>query len=120
MSDIKHGAPEIPTPLRVFMTFESTGWFETTQKQKEQELLPNLKKILNEWEENGSKLLGTFDRDIMTAGSSGPVNWHACFLYDVPDLQTITNMTHAFRDAGIDRYFRIEASIGRPFFLLEN
>jgi len=120
MEEIKHGAPEIPNPLRVFITFESTGWFDTDQKQKEKEILPKLNKIMKEWEENGSELLGTFDRDIFTAGTSGPVGWHACFLYNIPNLQTVTNMTHAFRDAGIDRYFRIEAMIGRPFFLLED
>lgn len=120
MGEIKHGAPEIPNPLRVFMTFESTGWFETTQEQKEKEILPQLHEVLVTWKENGSELLGTFDRDILTAGHAGPVNWHACFLYNVPDLQTVTNMTHSFRATGLDRFFRLEASIGRPFFLLEN
>lgn len=119
MSKIKHGAPEVPTPLRVFITFESTGWFNTTQEEKEKEILPKLNEIIKEWGENGSELLGTFDRDLLTAGSAGPVNWHACFLYNVPNLQAVTNMTHSFRNAGIDRFFRLEASIGRPFFLLE-
>jgi hypothetical protein len=120
LGEIKHGAPQIPNPLRVFITFESTGWFDTTQEQKERELLPKLKSIIEEWESNGSELLGTFDRDIFTAGHAGPNNWHACFLYNIPDLQTVTNMTHSFREAGIDRYFRLDASIGRPFFLVEN
>lgn len=119
MSEIKHGAPEIPNPLRVFMTFESTGWFNTTKEQKEKEILPALNQILERWRDNGSELLGTFDRDILTAGHAGPNNWHACFLYNVPDLQIVTNMTHSFRESGLDRYFRLEASIGRPFFLLE-
>jgi len=120
MGEIKHGAPEIPNPLRVFMTFESTGWFDTTQEQKEKEILPQLHEVLVAWKENGSELLGTFDRDILTAGHAGPVNWHACFLYNIPNLQTVTNMTHSFRLTGLDRFFRLEASIGRPFFLLEN
>lgn len=117
---IKHGAPQVPNPLRVFITFESTGWFDTTQEQKEKELLPTLKSIIEEWKGNGSKLLATFDRDILTTGHAGPNNWHACFIYDVPSLQTVTDMTHSFRETGIDRYFRLEASIGRPFFLVEN
>ncbi|NRG45241.1 hypothetical protein HRF87_10765 [Bacillus sp. CRN 9] len=119
MGEIKHGAPEIPNQLRVFMTFESTGWFDTTQEQKEKEILPHLNKVLMEWKQNGSQLLGTFDRDILTAGHAGPASWHACFLYNVPDLQTVTNMTHSFRSTGLDRFFRLEAAIGRPFFLLE-
>ncbi|WHY85777.1 hypothetical protein QNH39_24760 [Neobacillus novalis] len=119
MKEIKHGAPQIPSPLRVFITFESTGWFDTSKEQKEKEILPQLNKILEEWKENGSELLGTFDRDIFTAGHAGPNHWHACFLYNIPDLQTVTNMTHSIREAGLDRYIRLEASIGRPFFLLE-
>ncbi|MBT2653732.1 hypothetical protein J7E81_00535 [Bacillus sp. ISL-18] len=119
MGEIKHGAPQVPSPLRVFITFESTGWFDTTQQQKEKELLPLLKTVLEEWRSNGSELLGTFDRDILTAGHSGPTFWHACFLYNVPNLQTVADMTHSFRATGLDRYFRLEASIGRPFFLLE-
>ncbi|WP_205628794.1 hypothetical protein, partial [Acinetobacter baumannii] len=67
----------------------------------------------------GSVLLGTFDRDILTAGHAGQIGWHACFLYDVPDLQTVSDMTHSFRATGLDRYFRLEAMIGRSFFLLE-
>jgi len=119
MGEMKHGAPQIPEKLRVFMTFESTGWFDTTQEQKEKELLPLLNEVVQAWNQNGSELLGTFDRDILTAGHSGPTGWHACFLYNVPSLQTVTDMTHAFRATGLDRYFRLEASIGRPFFLLE-
>ncbi|WP_240375964.1 hypothetical protein [Bacillus piscicola] len=119
MGEMKHDAPKVPKPLRVFMTFESTGWFDTTQEQKEKDILPELFRILEEWKQNGSELLATFDRDILTAGHAGPGNWHACFLYNIPDLQTVTDMTHSFRAAGLDRYFRLEASIGRPFFLLE-
>lgn len=119
MSRMKHGAPQVPTPLRVFMTFESTGWFNTTTEEKETEILPKLNEVVNEWSKNGSELLATFDRDILTAGSAGPTAWHACFIYNVPDLQTVTDMTHSFRATGLDRYFRLEASIGRPFFLLE-
>lgn len=119
MGEIKHGVPQVPMSLRVFFTFESTGWFDTSQKQKESEILPQLNEILVSWQENGSELLGTFDRDILTAGHAGPNSWHAFFLYNVPNLQTVTDMTHAFRATGLDRYFRLEASIGRPFFLLE-
>lgn len=116
---IEHGAPQVPSPLRVLIYFESTGWFQTTAEEKSQQILPKLKEVLDSWKNNGSKLVGTLDRDIMTAGTTGSWGWHAIFLYDVPDLQTVTNMTHSFRATGLDRYFRLEAVIGRPFFLLE-
>lgn len=119
MSEIKHDTPQVPTPLRVMIYFESTGWFDTTAEEKSKEILPKLKEVLEQWKENGSRLLATIDRDILTAGHAGKAGWHAAFLYDVPDLQTITDMTHAFRATGLDRFFRLEAIIGRPFFMLE-
>ncbi|MEW9673348.1 hypothetical protein [Ammoniphilus sp. 3BR4] len=116
---IEHGAPQIPSKLRVMIKFESTGWFQTTGEQKTQEVLPLLNDVLASWKDNGSELIGTIDRDILTAGHAGSEGWHACLLYDVPDLQTVTNMTHSFRANGLDKYFRLEAILGRPFFLLE-
>ncbi|AJY76136.1 hypothetical protein [Paenibacillus beijingensis] len=116
---IEHGAPQIPPMLRVMIQFESTGWFDTTGEEKTQHILPKLNEVLTGWKDNGSKLIGTLDRDILTAGHAGSAGYHAVFLYDVPDLQTVTNMTHSFRATGLDRYFRLEAVLGRPFFLLE-
>lgn len=115
---MEHGAPQVPNPLRVLILFESTGWFDTSADEKKNTVLPALFEAMSGWKNNGSKLIGTIDRDIMTAGHASQ-GWHACFLYDVPNLQTITDMTHAFRATGLDKYFRLEAIIGRPFFLLE-
>nr|WP_295971227.1 hypothetical protein [uncultured Bacillus sp.] len=120
MAGIVHGAPQVPSSLRVMIYFESTGWFNTTGKEKTNEILPALNEVIASWKENGSELLGTIDRDILTAGPSGSAGWHACFLYNVPDLQIVADMTHSFRATGLDKYFRLEAVIGRPFFLLEN
>lgn len=119
MSEIKHDTPKVPSPLRVMIFFESTGWFDATPEEKTKEILPKLKEVLEQWQKKGTRLLGTIDRDILTAGHAGQTGWHAVFLYDVPDLQTVTDMTHSFRATGLDRYFRLEAIIGRPFFLLE-
>ncbi|WP_408011095.1 hypothetical protein ACJROX_12610 [Pseudalkalibacillus sp. A8] len=111
--------PKISSPIRVIFMFESTGWFDTTKEEKELHIIPELKKIIKEWEKNGSHLIGTIDADVLSSGRAGQLGWHACFLYDVPNLQTVTNMTHAFRKRSLDRFFRIEAIIGRPFLLLE-
>ncbi|NJJ40566.1 hypothetical protein [Paenibacillus apii] len=116
---MEHGAPKIPEKLRVLIMFESTGWFDTTPEEKKDHVLPALNEVITAWKQYEITLLGTIDRDILTAGHAGDKGFHALFLYDVPDLQTVTNMTHAFRATGLDRYFRLEAIIGRPFFLLE-
>ncbi|MDT8860728.1 hypothetical protein N0O92_10825 [Alkalihalobacillus sp. MEB130] len=116
---IKHDVPKIPSPLRVMIKFESTGWFNTSAEERSETILPNLNEALESWKENGAELIGTIDRDIFTAGLAGDEGWHAVLLYNVPDLQAVTAMTHSFRSSGLDRYFRLEAIIGRPFFLLE-
>lgn len=116
---IKHDIPKVPSPLRVMIKFESTGWFQTTQEEKSEQVLPKLNEALSSWKDLEVRLIGTLDRDIFTAGHAGDEGWHALFLYDVPDLQAVTAMTHSFRASGLDKYFRLEAIIGRPFFLLE-
>jgi len=116
---MEHGAPKVPERLRVLVYFESTGWFDTTAEEKRETVLPALNEAIASWKTFDANLLGTFDRDILTAGHAGSAGYHAVLLYEVGDLQTITNMTHSFRASGLDRYFRLEAVIGRPFFLLE-
>lgn len=116
---VKHEAPAISYPLRVLFEFESNGWFEASAAEREQQILPALKEVLASWEALGAKLVGTLDRDVFTAGRAGHKGWHAVWLYDVPDLQSVVTMTHQFRATGLDRYFRLEAVVGRKFFLLE-
>jgi len=76
--------------------------------------------ILEQWKDNGSTLIGTLDADVFSAGRANHLGWHACFLYDIRTLETISQMTHAFRESELDRYFRIEAIMGRKFKLLED
>ncbi|CAB3393543.1 hypothetical protein [Kyrpidia spormannii] len=116
---IEHDIPKIPTPLRVLFEFESTGWFETSQEERKESILPKLSEILAGWEQYGARMVGTIDRDIFTAGAAGSKGWHACLLYDVPTWEAVAAMTNSFRATGLDRYFRLEAIVGRPFFLLE-
>lgn len=112
--------PKITKPLRVIFLFEATsGWYQTTKQEKHEAIIPKLNAILESWKANGSTLLGTLDADVFSAGRASTLGWHACFLYDVPDFDTVSAMTHAIRDSELDRYFRLEAIIGRKFFLLE-
>ncbi|WP_158736797.1 hypothetical protein [Alteribacillus sp. YIM 98480] len=112
--------PKAQPPFRVLIQFESTGWFDTTSEEKNTTLIPQLKEIFEEWKSGDATLIGTIDADLFSSGPGNNIGWHACFLFEVSDLQTITNMTHAFRERGLDRYFRVEAIIGRSFPLLED
>ncbi|VEF46784.1 Uncharacterised protein [Bacillus freudenreichii] len=113
--------PKITKPLRVLFLFESTrGWFETPSAEKHSEILPILNEAFEVWKEQGAILAGTLDADLFSAGESTHLGWHACFLYDVKDFDTVTAMVHVFREKELDRYFRIEAVIGRRFILLEH
>lgn len=112
--------PKITKPIRVIFLFESTsGWYDTNKQEKHEMIIPKLSKVLDDWNTNGSTLLGTLDADVFSAGRANHLNWHACFLYDVPDFETISAMTHSIRESELDRYFRLEAIMGRKFQLLE-
>ncbi|MFD1708830.1 hypothetical protein ACFSCZ_19325 [Siminovitchia sediminis] len=112
--------PKITEPLRVIFLFESTrGWYETTSREKHDEILPILQEAFHEWKEQEAQLIATIDADLFSAGELPRLGWHACFLYNVKDVNAVNSMVHIFREKELDRYFKIEAVIGRKFLLLE-
>jgi hypothetical protein len=87
--------------------------------------LPRFFEVIRSWQEKlEADLIGTIDDDLFMVGppSSPPWTWY--LLYDVPDLDIVAAMIDTIRrgeegNPRLDKYFRIEAIIGRPFFLLE-
>ena len=119
-------APKVPKPLRVmFCGASEGGWFQSTDEEKEKVILPRFFEVIKSWQEElGAHLIGTIDDDLFMVGPPGSPPWTWYLLYDVPDLDTVAAMIDTIRHGEdgrprLDRYFRIEAIIGRPFFLLE-
>ena len=85
--------------------------------------MPRLKEVCAGWSDLGAQLITTLDDDLLKVGEpvDGDHTWY--LVYQVPDLQTVSDMLHGFRveknGARLDRWFRLEAKICRPFFPIE-
>jgi hypothetical protein len=118
-------APKVPTPLRVVLLGAAmTGWFEAPDQERREKVLPRMKQMFKQWEEMGAKVVATVDDDLFMVGPPGAPDFTWYLIFEIPDMDTVAGMLHHVRTTvdgvRLDRYIRIEARIGRPFFLLEN
>lgn len=119
-----YGAPDATPPLRVLLLGASgPGWYAASDEERRQVILPRLMAVCASWLDMGARLITTLDDDILKVGQPAD-NDHTWYLvYEVPSLQTISDMLHAFRveenGARLDRWFRLEAKVCRPFFPIE-
>ncbi len=117
-------APSIPKPYRViFLGAAVDGWFKADDKERREVVLPRAKDIFNEeWPELGARVLCTLDDDLFNVGPPATADFTWYLIYELEDLNMIPAMLHRLRvtvdGARLDRYLRIEARVGRPFFLL--
>lgn len=114
--------PKVPRPLRVMILGASTeGWYQADAEDRTMRILPRLQAMFAAWGAMGAVCLATVDDDLFVAGNGGAWNWYLTF--DVPDLDSLTAMIDELRleVAGVrlDRYFRLDARVGRAFFPLE-
>lgn len=117
-------APSASAPLRVLLLGASTqGWYHASAGERADLILPRLKEVCAGWSDLGAQLITTLDDDLLKVGEpvDGDHTWY--LVYQVPDLQTVSDMLHGFRieknGARLDRWFRLEAKICRPFFPIE-
>jgi hypothetical protein len=116
--------PAVPQPLRVvFLGAATEGWYGASAAERRERLLPRLQQVFAEWRAMGARVLATMDDDLFMVGQpTGPgFSWY--LVLDVPGLDTVAAMIDCLRNevdgVRLDRAFRLEARIGRPFFLLE-
>lgn len=121
---VEFSAPEIPRPLRVILLGAATqGWFQATDEERREKILPRFRDIITEWEGLGAKVLATIDDDLFMVGepSTPDVTWY--LIFEVPSIEAVAAMIQCLRrtvnGVRLDRYIRIESRFGRPFFLLE-
>ncbi len=121
---VEFTAPEIPSPLRVILLGAATqGWFQASDEERREKVLPRFRDIITEWEGLGAKVLATIDDDLFMVGepSTPDVTWY--LIFEVPSQAAVAGMIQCLRrtvdGVRLDRYIRIEARFGRPFFLLE-
>jgi len=116
--------PTIPSPLRViFLGAAYDGWYKATGEERREQVLPCMKELFDEWKDMGAVPLATIDDDLFMVGRPGAPDFTWYLIYDVPTLETVAAMIHRVRadrdGVRLDKYIRIEARIGRPFFLIE-
>jgi hypothetical protein len=117
-------APKIPSPLRVIFLGASTdGWYKAAADERREQVLPAMQALFDEWLEMGAKPLATVDDDLFMVGAPGSPDFTWYFIYEVPSIEIIAAMIHRVRadrdGVRLDRYMRLEAKMGRPFFLIE-
>ncbi len=117
--------PKVAQPHRVLLLGAAVaGWFEASDEERRERVLPRFKEMLKEWEELGARYLASLDDDLFMVGAPGSPDFTWYLMFEVPTLDVLAAMIDAVRrnvdGVRLDRYIRIEAKIGRPFFLLEN
>lgn len=117
-------APKIPSPLRaIFLGASTEGWFKADGGERREQVLPAMQALFDEWVEMGAKPLATVDDDLFMVGSPGSPDFTWYLIYDVPSTEVLAAMIHRVRadrdGVRLDKYMRLEARMGRPFFLVE-
>jgi hypothetical protein len=121
---VEFETPRIAKPYRAVILGASTsGWFQASGEERREKILPRMKEMFAEWKEMGARVLATVDDDLFMVGPPGSPDFTWYLIFEVPELETLAAMINGIRKdvngVRLDRYFRLEARIGRPFFLLE-
>jgi len=121
---VEFQVPTVPTPLRVVLLGAATqGWFNASDEERREKVLPRFKQMIEEWKAMGAKVLATVDDDLFMVGEPGAPDFTWYLIFEIPTMDVLAAMIHRVRatteGVRLDRYIRIEGRIGRPFFLLE-
>ncbi|WP_293856829.1 hypothetical protein [uncultured Alsobacter sp.] len=121
---VEFQVPKVPTPLRAVLLGAATqGWFNASDEERRQQVLPRFKQMIQEWSDMGAKVLATVDDDLFMVGEPGAPDFTWYLIFEVPSIDVLAAMIHRVRTTvdgvRLDRYIRIEGRLGRPFFLLE-
>lgn len=122
---IEFQRPRVPSPLRVVILGAATeGWYQASAEDRRTRILPRIQAMFAEWRGLGARVLATVDDDLFMVGQPTGPGWSWYLVLDVPDADTVAAMIDAARievdGVRLDRCIRLEARIGRPFFLLED
>ncbi|MGZ8691711.1 MAG: hypothetical protein ACXWZY_01065 [Gaiellaceae bacterium] len=116
--------PEGGGPFRaLFLGAMTRAYYESTDDERRERILPRFKQLAEEWMNLGAKILATVDDDLLMVGEPQSTGFTFYIVAEVERVETVVEMIQRIRETveGIrmDAYIRFEARIGRPFFLLE-
>lgn len=100
------------------------SWYQELEEVRTQSVLPAFIECFRLIREDlGARLLTSFDDDFLMCGTPRSRPWSFYLVYEVHDLKTVTAMVNLFRvpvkGIRLDRYFHVEALVGREFFPAE-
>jgi hypothetical protein len=117
--------PTWATPVRVMiLASASAAWYDTTDAERREAVLPRFREILSSWARSGARLIGSFDDDFFMVGTPTSLPNSMYMLYEIDDVSRVVDMLHMLRQTErgvrLDKYIRMEARLGRPVYLLDN
>ena len=122
MADV--GPPDLSPPFRLLVLGGATqGWYDASDTERTEVALPRLIAVCRSWEGMGARLITSLDDDFFTVGETRttPFSWY--LIYEIDRFETAVAMIDSFRqsedEARLDKWFRLEARICRPFFPVE-
>jgi hypothetical protein len=125
MPPMRYVPPEVAPPYRTIVLAATTdGWYQATDQEREAHILPRLSALFDEWRELGAEFVASVDDDLGTVGQPNALGFSIFIVMETPSIEALAQMMQRLRvTAGgvrLDRYFRVDARIGRPLFLLDN
>lgn len=98
-------------------------YFGLSREEQTNQFLPEFKRMLAAWEEDGAEVVGSITDDLLNVGPPRTLDFVWFLLFDVPSLDVVAAMINELRTeidgVRMDQYVRWEARIGRPFYARE-
>lgn len=120
---IDYVPPTMPSPPYRALLLGSAmpGWYEASDSERRERLIPRMVAAMKEWEKLGARLVASFDDDLFVAGFPAGLQYSIYILYEVDSLDALVAMMQSLRDTvdgvRLDNYLRFEARVGRPLFV---
>ena len=107
----------------VFLGSMTSAWYEATDDDRRERILPRFSQLMTEWRDTGARVLATVDDDLLMVGHPESTGNTFYVIVEIDNLDDVVKMVQRIRETvngvRLDTYVRWEARIGRPFFLLE-
>jgi hypothetical protein len=120
---IEYVPPTMPAPPYRALLLGSAmpGWYESSDRERSETLIPRMVALMEEWEGLGARLIASFDDDLFVAGLPAGLQYSIYLLFEVDELDALVAMMQSLRETvdgvRLDKYLRFEARVGRPLFV---
>jgi hypothetical protein len=119
---IDYVPPTMPEPPYRALLLGSAmpGWYEASDHERSERLIPRMTALMEEWERLGARLIASFDDDLFVAGLPAGLQYSIYLLFEVDRLDSLVGMMQSLRHTvdgvRLDNYLRFEARVGRALF----